>query len=314
MKTLDAIVRNMEKVIVGKRDVIELLMVALLCDAHVLIEDVPGVGKTSLVSALAKSIQASFQRIQFTPDTMPSDITGFSMYHPKTGEFQYVPGVVMTHLLLADEINRTSPKTQASLLEVMEEKQVTIDGTTYPVPKPFMVLATQNPIEYLGTFPLPEAQLDRFLMKVSLGYPSPEEEMRMLGFFHHKDPLSTLTPVADIKDILYLQEQVNQIHMDPSLYKYIITIVSKTREQEDVRLGVSPRGSLFLAKASRAWALYQGRSYVIPDDIKKMILPVLSHRLVVKQEALIKKRTGKDIVCNIMESTPIPLVNAYEKK
>ncbi|AUS96442.1 magnesium chelatase [Clostridium thermosuccinogenes] len=308
-EVLGKIVDNIEKVIIGKRDSIELLLLALVCNGHVLIEDVPGVGKTSLVSAMAKSINASFKRIQFTPDILPSDITGFSVFNQKTGDFEFRPGAIMSQIILADEINRTSPKTQASLLEVMEEGQVTVDGATYKVPKPFMVMATQNPVEYLGTFPLPEAQLDRFFMKVSLGYPSANEESMILSRFCTSNPLETLTPVADSQDIISLQENVKNVHVDKSLKDYIVDIVSQTRRQPDVLLGASPRGSLSLFRASQAWAFYNKRSYVIPDDIKKMVFPVLSHRIILKQEAKLKKISTRDILASIVDSIKVPVVD-----
>jgi len=306
---LGRIVDNIEKVIVGKRESVELLLVSLICSGHVLIEDVPGVGKTSLVAAMAKSIEASFKRIQFTPDILPSDITGFSVYNRKTGEFEFRPGAIMSQLILADEINRTSPKTQASLLEVMEEGQVTVDGNTYKVPKPFMVMATQNPVEYMGTFPLPEAQLDRFFMKISLGYPSANEESKILYRFNKSNPLETLEPVACSQDIINYQESIKNVHVDGSLSSYIVEIVSSTRRHPDVLLGASPRGSLALFRASQAWAFYNKRDYVIPDDIKKMVLPVLSHRVILKQEAKLKKITPVDILSSIVESIKVPVVS-----
>jgi len=305
---LKNIVQNVEKVIIGKREAIELALIALSCEGHALIEDVPGVGKTSLVSAIAKSIDCSFKRIQFTPDILPSDITGFTIYNQKTGDFEYKPGVVMSNIVLADEINRTSPKTQASLLEVMEEKQVTVDGITYKVPRPFMVLATQNPVEYLGTYPLPEAQLDRFTLKINIGYPNSEDESKILSRFKVDNPLASLTPVTDKQFILNLQETVRKIYVDQSLNHYIVEITSSTRRNADVVLGASPRGSLSLFRTSQAWALYNGRDYVIPDDIKKMAIPVLSHRLILRQEAKLKKITAEDIIRAIIYSINVPMV------
>lgn len=314
VKVLKKIVENVEKVIVGKRNVIELTIVSLICDGHILIEDVPGVGKTSLVSSIAKSINASFKRIQFTPDILPSDITGFSMYNQKTSEFEYKPGAIMSNIILADEINRTSPKTQASLLEVMEENQVTVDGITYPVPTPFMVLATQNPVEYLGTFPLPEAQLDRFFMKISIGYPTAGEETYILSKYQESNPLETLQPVATIEDIKMIQEEIKSIHVDKSLSHYIVEIVNGTRSHHDVSLGSSPRGSLALFRASQAWAFCSGRDYVLPDDIKHMVNPVLSHRLILKQEAKLKKITPFEILNSIIQKIHVPVVDYNEKK
>ena len=311
---LKAIVDNVENVIVGKRKVIELALISLICDGHVLIEDVPGVGKTSLISSLAKSINASFKRIQFTPDILPSDITGFSMFNQKTGEFEYRPGAVMSQLVLADEINRTSPKTQASLLEVMEENQITIDGVTHKVPRPFMVLATQNPVEYLGTFPLPEAQLDRFFMKISIGYPTTGEESYILSRFQQNNPIKTLNPVATGDDIIAIQEEIKGVYIDKTLNDYIVDIVGHTRKHNDIVLGSSPRGSLALYRAAQAWAFYSGRNYVIPEDIKKMVIPVLSHRVMLKQEAKLKKITSSDIIQSIVDKIKVPVVEYDEKK
>jgi len=290
------IIGNVERIIVGKRYAIALVMTTLACKGHVLIEDVPGVGKTSLVAALARSINGSFKRIQFTPDIMPSDITGYSAFSPKTGEFEYRPGAVMSQFVLADEINRTSPKTQSSLLEVMEENQVTVDGQTYRVPSPFIVLATQNPVEYLGTYALPEAQLDRFFMKVSLGYPDDREESKMLDRFKGRNPMAELRPVAEGADIIAIQRLAEQIHVDASINRFIVTISRHTREQPDVQLGASPRASLCLFKAAQAWALYNGRDYVIPDDCIQMAPHILEHRILMRQEATIKRVRATDII------------------
>ena len=295
------IITNVEKVIVGKRYEVSLVMATLACRGHVLIEDVPGVGKTSLVAALARSVNGSFKRIQFTPDIMPSDITGYSAYSPKTGEFEYRAGAVMSQFVLADEINRTSPKTQSSLLEVMEENQVTVDGKTYQVPTPFIVLATQNPVEYLGTYALPEAQLDRFFMKITLGYPDDREESRMLDRFKGRSPLDELVPVAEGADIIKIQELVEGVHVDASINKFIVTVARYTRQQDDVQLGASPRASLCLFKASQAWALYNERDYVIPDDVVQMAPHVLGHRILMKQEANIKKVRVHDVISKALE-------------
>lgn len=305
---LQRIVDNIENVIIGKRETVELVVISLACNGHVLIEDIPGVGKTSLVSALAKSINASFKRIQFTPDILPSDITGFTMFNQKTREFEYRHGSIMSQIILADEINRTSPKTQASLLEVMEENQVTVDGTTYKVPKPFMVLATQNPIEYLGTYPLPEAQLDRFFMKISIGYPKNEDESRILANLQYENPLNNLSFVADSSDIIWVQEEIKKIHLDESLRNYIVAIVEKTRNHPDVVIGSSIRGSISLFRAAQAWSFYNSRNYVIPDDIIKMMVPVLSHRLVLSQGAKLRKIGPEDILKDIVQSIRVPMV------
>ncbi|NLL06290.1 MAG: MoxR family ATPase [Clostridiaceae bacterium] len=311
---LNKIVSNIEKVIIGKKNAIELILISLICDGHALIEDVPGVGKTTLVSSLSKSIDASFRRIQFTPDILPSDITGFSMYNQKEGTFDFHPGSIMSNIILADEINRTSPKTQASLLEVMEEKQVTVDGKTYFVPRPFMVLATQNPIEYLGTYPLPEAQLDRFFMKVSIGYPSKEEESSILSRFQTANPVEELMAVASGKDIISIQDTVKQVFVDKTINNYIVEIVTKTRYHSDINLGASPRASLSLFRAAQAWAFYNGRSFVIPEDVKYMAIPVLSHRIVLKQEARLKKISAEEIISAILQTIKISLVDDYGKK
>ena len=314
VQVLHDITENVEKVIIGKKSVIELAVIALICDGHILIEDVPGVGKTSLVSAIARSINASFRRIQFTPDILPSDITGFSVFNQKTGEFEFRPGAIMSQIILADEINRTSPKTQASLLEVMEENQVTVDGITHSVNRPFMVLATQNPVEYLGTFPLPEAQIDRFFMKISIGYPKHEEEAQILSRFQYDSPLDILKPVTDGDTIINIQNQVKDVHVDISLNNYIVNIVSQTRFHSDIALGSSPRGSLSLFRAAQAWAFYNERNFVIPDDIIKMVVPVLSHRIILKQEAKLKKISAIDILKSILGKINVPVVNANETK
>ena len=314
VRILKNIIDNVENVIIGKRYAIELAVISLICNGHVLIEDVPGVGKTSLVSALAKSINASFRRIQFTPDVLPSDITGFSMYNQKNSEFEYRPGAIMSQIILADEINRTSPKTQASLLEVMEEYQVTVDGITYKMPRPFMILATQNPVEYLGTYPLPEAQIDRFFMKISIGYPTNSEESYILSRFQFSNPLDKLLPVAESNDIIALQEEIKNVHVDATLGNYIVDIVSQTRKNQDVILGSSPRGSLSLFRAAQAWAFYNERDYVLPDDIKKMVIPVLSHRLMLKQETKLKKINPEEILNSIVGRINVPVVSQHEAK
>lgn len=308
------ILANMEEVIIGKRQMIELLLIALVCEGHVLIEDVPGVGKTSVVAALAKSVQSEFKRIQFTPDVLPSDITGFSIYNQKTGEFEYKPGAIMSQFVLADEINRTSPKTQASLLEVMEEGQVTVDGVTYQMPKPFMILATQNPVEYLGTFPLPEAQMDRFFMRLSMGYPSFEEEQEILARFRGVHPLKNLGAVISREQILEMQREVEDVYVDRSINKLIVTIVAATRRHPDIVLGASPRGSLSLLRAAQGNAYYEERSFVLPEDVVKMAPYVLAHRLQLKHEAKLKKATGEQVISQIIKDVKVEKVDGYGKK
>lgn len=307
--TFESIVKNVEKVIIGKRETIELLLIAFFCDGHVIIEDIPGVGKTSLASAVSRSVQCSFRRIQFTPDVLPSDITGFYIYNQKSGEFEFRKGLVMSNIILADEINRTPPRTQASLLEVMEERQVTVEGNTFKLPSPFMVIATQNPAEYLGTYPLPEAQIDRFFLKLSMGYPQIEEEMQMLARFKETSPLFELGPVVEKEEIIKMQAQVRQVYVDSSISRYIIEIINKTRNHNDIILGASPRASLCLYRGAQGWALRQGRNYVLPDDVKKLVIPVLSHRLMLKQEAKIKRISTEEILCDMLHSVKIPSVN-----
>jgi MoxR-like ATPase len=308
LHTMRELIRSVEQVIIGKRRAVELIVNALACRGHVLIEDVPGVGKTSLAAALAKSCACTFKRVQFTPDIMPGDITGFSIYNPKNGDFDYRPGAVMSQFVLADEINRASPKTQSSLLEVMEENQVTVDGVTYPVPEPFMVLATQNPVEYLGTYPLPEAQLDRFFLRVTLGYPNPHDESKMLSRFKSASPLNTLRAVADAGQIIAMQQAVDAVYVDTIINSYIVDISRCTRVMEDVMLGASPRASLYLYKSAQAWALYQGREHVIPDDIISMAPHVLTHRILLKQESRIKKLAASDVIRRALEVVRVPSI------
>lgn len=309
---LSAIVDNIETVIIGKRQVVELVILALISGGHVLIEDVPGVGKTSLVSAMAKSVSCGFKRIQFTPDIMPSDVTGFSVYNQKTGEFEFRPGAVMSNVILADEINRASAKTQASLLEAMEEKQVTVDSRTYVLEEPFMVLATQNPVESFGTYPLPEAQIDRFLIKVSIGYPTPEEEIRVVS--EVRAAKKTLRPIAAGEDILRLRELAERVYVAPAVARYIVDLVAATRNSPDLILGCSPRGSIALYHLGCALALYRGRDYVTPDDIKYLAPFVLAHRLTLSHEAKIEKRTAKQVVLNLLQSILVPTGNDAARK
>lgn len=298
---------NMARVMVGKEPVIELALTTLLCRGHLLIEDVPGIGKTTLAASLAKSLGCSFHRIQFTPDVMPSDITGFNAVNVATGEFSYHPGAVMSQMVLADEINRTSPKTQSSLLEAMQENQVTVDQVTYALPQPFMVMATQNPVDYIGTYPLPEAQMDRFFMRLSIGYPSWEEELGILERFENNiDPMEGLQPVATAEDILALQSQLDQVACQEPVKEYIVRIVTRTREHEDLALGVSPRGAIALMRAAKGWALLHGRDYTLPDDVQQMLLPVLSHRVVLKPEARLKEMTAERVLKGVVNSLQVP--------
>lgn len=303
---LSKIIGNVGQVVIGNRRPAELALLSLLCGGHILIEDVPGVGKTKLVSALARSVACTCRRIQFTPDILPSDVTGFSLYNQKTGEFEFRPGVVFSSFLLADEINRASPKAQSALLEVMQENQVTVDGETYRVPNPFIVMATQNPTEYLGTYPLPEAQMDRFLMRFSLGYPSKEDEQKILNHYKEQDPLDTLLPVATAQDIAALQKEVRLVYVDNCLYEYIVALVQATRTHDAVELGASPRGSLALFHAAQALALYQGRDFVTPDDIKPLCVPVLAHRLTLKQEAKMRQIKQDHVIWDIIQKTTVP--------
>lgn len=305
---LKRIQQNIQQVIVGKQDSIRLILIVLLSKGHVLIEDVPGVGKTMLVSSLAKSLNLSFKRIQFTPDVLPSDITGFSMYNFKTGQMEFRTGMIMNQIILADEINRTSPKTQSSLLEVMEESQVTVDGTTYQVPSPFMVLATQNPVEYIGTFPLPEAQMDRFQMKISMGYPTKQEEVIILSRFQEDNPLDSIEPVASAEDVIFLQDETLKVKVSDAIKDYITSIVGATRNRDDLTLGASPRGALHLMRSAQAFALINQRDYVIPDDVKGLTIPVLSHRLILKPEARLKGVTPEDILSSILNELYVPVV------
>lgn len=303
---IEQIVNNISKVIVGKEEAIELMTLSLLCSGHVLVEDVPGTGKTTLAIALAKSIGGTFNRVSCTPDVMPSDITGFSMYNPKTQLFEYHAGAIMANVFLADEINRTPPKTQSGLLEAMEEHRVTIDGKHYDLPDPFMVIATQNPIEYLGTYPLPEAQMDRFMIRMSIGYPSVEEEMIVMDRFHSKNPLETLEPIISLKEILDIQKAIQEVGQSASISKYIVELVRASRESKETMLGISPRGTLYISKMAKALAYYSGRDYVIPDDVKKIFIPVCAHRIVAKPEAKYENKSNEEILLDIMKKTRIP--------
>ena len=302
----EGIVKNLERVIVGKAQSVELVVIGLLCQGHILIEDVPGVGKTMLARSLAKSLDCMFNRIQFTPDMLPSDVTGVSIFNQETRKFEFRAGPIMGQIILADEVNRATPKTQAALLEAMEERQVTVDGTTYPLPKPFMVLATQNPIEYEGTFPLPEAQLDRFLLRVRLGYPSPTEEMRVLNAQQIQHPIEGLGSVVKVKDLLKAIAQIRQVYVSPAVQRYIIDLVGRTRQSGDVYLGASPRGSLALFRTGQARAALQGRDHVLPDDIKALAVPVLGHRIIVSPAARLRELSADRIVQEIVYAAPVP--------
>jgi MoxR-like ATPase len=297
---------NVSGIVVGKARALELLMVALLAEGHVLIEDVPGLGKTLIAKALAQSIGGSFKRVQFTPDLLPADITGFNIYNQKTGQFHFQPGPVMTNVLLADEINRTIPRTQSSLLESMEERQVTVDGHTYPLPRPFFVIATQNPIELEGTFPLPEAQLDRFLLRIHLGYPNGEEEIEIMERFQKKDPLLNIRPVATPEEITLLQEERKAIVVSRSVMEYISLITGATRSHEKVRFGVSPRGSLGLMRAGQAIAALRGRGYVLPDDVKYLVSEVMTHRIILKEKERMAGLRPEEFLMDLVEKVPVP--------
>ncbi len=306
-KFVAPLIENVERVIVGKRSAIEFIMVALLCEGHVLLEDVPGSGKTMLARSVATSLGISFKRIQCTPDLLPNDITGVSVFNQKSGEFEFKPGPIFVNILLADEINRATPRTQAALLEAMQEQQVTADGVTRDLPRPFLVLATQNPIEYEGTFPLPEAQLDRFLMRLSVGYPSRADERQILLNLWREHPITKLGKVVDGNMLTSLQKQIWEVTVDATLQDYIVGLAEATRNHPDLLLGVSPRGSLALLKAAQALAAIRGRDYVTPDDIKTLAPLTLSHRLILKPEAELRGRTALAILEDVLEKTPLDL-------
>ncbi len=304
------IIDNVATVIVGKRDAIELVVVALLADGHILIEDVPGVGKTTLAKAISRSVGLSFKRVQFTPDLLPSDVTGVTIFNQKTREFEFREGPVMAQIVLADEVNRATPKTQSALLEAMEERQITVDGTTYALPEPFLVLATQNPIEYEGTFPLPEAQLDRFLMRVNLGYPERADELQVLAAQQRERPIDDIQQVVTLEEVFAAQEAVKDVYVDPLVSNYIVDISRATREHNDVYLGASPRGSLGLFRAGQALAAVAGRDYVVPDDVKRLAESVLSHRVIVSPAARIRSVDTRAIVAGILDFVPVPGASA----
>lgn len=303
----NAVLDEIETVIIGKRDMIRLVLAAILCNGHILIEDVPGVGKTTLAKALARTLGCTFKRIQFTPDLLPADITGTSVFNQKTGEFEFRPGPVFAQFVLADEINRATPKAQSSLLECMEEKQVTVDGNSYILPAPFFVIATENNIEYQGTYPLPEGQLDRFMIRLSLGYPDGSEESLILDKHAVEHPLAKACQVISSEEVISLQRAARDVFLDASLRDYIVETVAATRNHPSVLLGASPRGSINLSQASRSLALLHGREYVLPDDIKTLAVPVLAHRLILKPEARMRKISPEDVVAEILSTVSVPV-------
>jgi MoxR-like ATPase len=300
---------NVERVIVGKRQQLILSLVAWFCEGHILLEDVPGVAKTMLARALARSLGCSFKRIQCTPDLLPSDVTGASIFNQKTSEFEFRPGPVFAQLVLADEINRTTPRTQASLLEAMAEQRVTVDGITHELAPPFLVIATQNPVDHEGTFPLPEAQLDRFLMRFSLGYPSIEEEFKMLAMLQHGHPLDRLAPVVTAEELIGCQQAVREIHVDDKVRQYMLQIIHDTREAEDLALGASPRASIALFRTSQALAAIRGRNFVQPDDVKRVAAPVLTHRLILKPESRLRRLTAEHVLSEVIAEIAVPTLD-----
>lgn len=301
------LIQNIQKVIVGKDEAIQLILAALLCEGHVLLEDVPGTGKTTLARTLAASLGCSFRRIQFTPDLLPSDVTGLNWFNQKTQEFEFRPGPIMSQILLADEINRATPRTQSALLEAMQERQVTGDGITRPLPRPFIVLATQNPVELEGTFPLPEAQIDRFLLRVNIGYPDQQEENIMLERFRLSDPLPQLKPVATAEEIQQIQEERRHIRVEDSVRDYIVRVARATRQNADIQLGASPRATLALYQSSQAWAALKGRDYVLPDDVKHLAPYVFCHRLMIAPQAQLRGRTAEELIADIVAAVPVPV-------
>ena len=300
------IIENIEKVIVGKSRAVELGVIALMCEGHALIEDVPGVGKTMLARSIARSVGASFKRIQFTPDLLPTDVTGVSIYNQQSGEFEFREGPIIAQMVLADEVNRATPKTQSAMLEAMDERQVTVEGITHSVPRPFMVMATQNPVEYEGTFPLPEAQLDRFLLIISLGYPTIEEELEIIERQQIAHPIESLEPVATAQEVIDLQRAIRSIYVDDLVKQYIVNLTDATRSHADISLGASPRASLAMYRGGQAIALIRGRDFVLPDDVKDLAQPMLSHRMIVSPAARMRGVSSQDVVEIILEQTPVP--------
>lgn len=304
---ISRIIENMKRVIVGRPEAIELAMVAVFCEGHILIEDIPGIGKTMLAKTLARSLGCSFRRIQCTPDLLPSDVTGIHFFNQKKSEFEFLPGPVISNIVLVDEINRATPRTQSSLLECMQERQVTVDGVTMPLPRPFLVIATQNPVELHGTFPLPEAQLDRFLLKLEIGYPTKEEEDIMLLRFERDNPLDSLPEVTSAAEILKLTQLAQEVYVEESVRHYILDIIGQTRINPSIELGASPRASLALYRACQALAFVQGRDYVVPDDVKRLVVPVLSHRLILSSEAYLHNSSKESLIEGIMAAVPVPV-------
>ncbi len=310
MNTAKRVIANAEKVVVGKRRQIILSLVSWFCEGHILLEDVPGVAKTILARTLAASVGCTFKRVQCTPDLLPTDVTGASIFNQKKSEFEFRPGPIFAQIVLADEINRTTPRTQASLLEAMAEGRVTVDGTTYQLKPPFLVIATQNPVDHEGTFPLPEAQLDRFLVRFSLGYPTMDEELQMLGMLQHSHPLDQLQPVVTADDIVGCQKAVREVHIDDKIRRYITEIVHATRAHDDLSLGGSPRATIALFRTSQAMAAIYGRNFVQPDDVKRVAGPVLMHRLILKPESRLRKVTTADVVTEVVANVPVPILKS----